>query len=258
MRRYGLIGYPLSHSFSQRYFSDKFGREGIRDCLYSNFSLPAIGELSSVLADPTLCGLNVTIPYKEQVMPFLHTRTAVVEEIGACNCIRIEAGRLTGYNTDVVGFERSLVRQLAPHHRQALVLGTGGASKAGEYVLRKLGIGYRRVSRSPGRGYTAPGHTDRGHNDYEGDLGYDQVDAGVMTESTLIINTTPLGMYPLVDEYPPLPYEALTSRHYLFDLIYNPARTLFLLQGEARGATVGNGQEMLILQAEESWRIWNS
>ncbi len=244
MRRYGLIGYPLTHSFSQRYFSEKFGREGIRDCLYSNFSLPAIGELSSVLADPTLCGLNVTIPYKEQVMPFLHTRSAVVEEIGACNCIRIEAGRLTGYNTDVVGFEQSLVRQLAPHHRQALVLGTGGASKAAEYVLRKLGIGYRLVSRRP-RPDTP-------------DMGYDQVDTRVMTESTLIINATPLGMYPLVDECPPLPYEALTSRHYLFDLIYNPARTLFLRQGEGRGATVENGQEMLILQAEESWRIWNA
>jgi len=248
MKRYGLIGYPLSHSFSQRYFTDKFEREGIRDCQYSNFSLPAIGALSSVLADTTLCGLNVTIPYKQQVMPFLNTLSAVVEEIGACNCIRIEAGRLTGYNTDVVGFERSLVRQLSPHHRMALVLGTGGASKAVEYVLRKLGIGYRRVSRSPG-----PEHKDGG-----GDLGYDQVDAGILAEALLIINTTPVGMYPRVDECPPLPYEALTSRHYLFDLIYNPERTLFLQKGEARGAAVENGQEMLILQAEESWRIWNS
>jgi shikimate dehydrogenase len=248
MRRYGLIGYPLSHSFSQRYFTEKFEREGIRDCAYSNYSLPEIGALQAVLTDPELCGLNVTIPYKEQVLPYLDARSAVVEEIGACNCIRMEAGRLTGYNTDVVGFERSLVMRLGAHHRQALVLGTGGASKAVEYVLRKLGIGYRMVSRRPGLV----------QHDNGRDIGYDQVDAGMMAEAMLIINTTPVGMYPRVDERPPLPYEGLTPRHYLFDLIYNPERTLFLQQGEARGAAVENGHEMLILQAEESWRIWNS
>jgi shikimate dehydrogenase len=244
MRRYGLIGYPLTHSFSQRYFTDKFEREGIRDCLYSNFSIVGIGDLSSVLADPELRGLNVTIPYKQQVIPFLHELSPVVEEIGACNCIRIDAGRLTGHNTDVVGFEQSLVRQLAPHHRRALVLGTGGASKAVEYVLRKKGIEYRLVTRRP--------------RPDTGDIGYEDIDAGMMGASTLIINTTPVGMYPRVEECPLLPYEALTSRHYLFDLIYNPARTLFLQEGEARGAAVENGQEMLILQAEESWSIWNS
>jgi shikimate dehydrogenase len=248
MRRYGLIGYPLSHSFSQRYFTEKFEREGIRDCTYSNFSLQEIGELSGVLADPLLCGLNVTIPYKQQVMAFLDAPSAVVEEIGACNCIRVVDGFLTGYNTDVVGFGQSLVPRLEPHHRQALVLGTGGAAKAVEYVLRKLGIGYRRVSRSPGPGL----------NDYGGDLGYGDVTAELLDSATLIINTTPVGMYPRVDECPPLPYEALTSRHYLYDLIYNPERTLFLRQGEARGAVVENGHEMLVLQAEESWRIWNS
>ncbi len=165
----------------------------------------------------------------------------MVEAIGACNCIRIENGVLTGHNTDVVGFEVSLLKKLAPHHRQALVLGTGGAAKAVEYVLRKLGISYQLVTRHPSGG---------------GAIGYAAVDAALLETSTLIINTTPLGMHPHVDECPPLPYAALTSRHYLFDLIYNPERTLFLQKGEERGAVVENGYEMLVLQAEESWRIW--
>jgi shikimate dehydrogenase len=242
MRRYGLIGYPLTHSFSQRFFTEKFFREGITDCSYSNFSLGSIGELPAVLADPELCGLNVTIPYKQEVIPFLDSLSPVVAEIGACNCIAIADGRRTGHNTDVVGFEQSLIPLLGSHHRRALVLGTGGASKAVEWVLRKLGIEYLLVSRRPG----------------EGIIGYGDVDAALLLSHTLVVNTTPLGMYPQVDVCPPLPYEALTPRHYLFDLIYNPARTLFLLKGEERGATVENGHEMLVLQAEESWRIWNS
>ncbi len=243
MRRYGLLGYPLTHSFSQRYFTEKWAREGIGDCSYSNFSLPDIGELPGVLADDSLCGLNVTIPYKEKVLAFLDERSAVVAKIGACNCIRIEGGRLTGHNTDVVGFEQALVKKLGDHHREALILGTGGAAKAVEYVLGKLGIGYRLVTRKP-----RPG---------TGDMSYAEVDASVLAAHTLIVNTTPLGMHPHVDEAPPLPYQALTSGHYLFDLIYNPSRTLFLQKGEERGAVVENGHEMLILQAEESWRIWN-
>ena len=244
MRRYGLIGYPLTHSFSQKYFTEKFEREGITDCTYSNFSLLQIGELTGVLADPELRGFNITIPYKQAVLDYLHYKNEVVAAIGACNCIRIEDGVLTGYNTDVVGFERSLVRHLAPHHRRALVLGTGGAAKAVEWVLQRLGIAYVSVTRRPRAG--------------SADMSYDDVTAEVLAESTLIINTTPLGMYPHVEECPPLPYEALTSRHYLFDLIYNPARTLFLRKGEERGAVVENGHDMLILQAEESWKIWNS
>jgi shikimate dehydrogenase len=243
MRRYGLIGYPLTHSFSQRYFTEKFQREGIMGCSYSTFSLPSIGELPGILAEPGLCGLNVTIPYKEQVLPFLGAKSPVVEAIGACNCIRIEDGVLTGHNTDVVGFEISLLKKLSGHHRQALILGTGGASKAVEYVLRKLGIGYQLVTRTP----SGPGM-----------IGYAEVDGLLLETHTLIINTTPLGMHPHVEESPPLPYEALTSRHYLFDLIYNPVRTLFLQKGEERGAVVENGWEMLILQAEESWRIWTA
>ncbi|HWB91969.1 MAG TPA: shikimate dehydrogenase [Puia sp.] len=244
MRRYGLIGYPLSHSFSQRYFTEKFHREGISDCSYTNFQLSSIDELPGVLADPELCGLNVTIPYKQQVIRFLDVLSPVVEAIGACNCIHIHEGVRTGYNTDVVGFEKSLVKKLDGHHRQALVLGTGGAAKAVEWVLQQLGILYRSVSRRP--------------RPDTGDLGYEDLDARLLASYTLIVNTTPVGMYPKTEEYPPLPYKALGPRHYLYDLIYNPARTLFLQKGEARGAIVENGHEMLMLQAEESWRIWNS
>ena len=244
MRRYGLIGYPLTHSFSQKYFTEKFGKEGIKDCTYSNFPIEGISALPAVLADGELCGLNVTIPYKEQVSEFLDERSPVVAAIGACNCIKIVAGRLTGHNTDVVGFEQSLLPKLGSHHRRALVLGTGGASKAVEYVLGKLGIDYRLVSRRPGV-------------DSE-ELGYAEIDAALLGEYTLIVNTTPLGMYPHVEEFPALPYEAVGPRHYFFDLVYNPARTLFLQKGEERGAVVENGHDMLIIQAEESWRIWNA
>jgi shikimate dehydrogenase len=243
MRRFGLIGYPLSHSFSQKYFTEKFQRQQISGCVYENYPLHDISELTAILQQHTdLNGLNVTIPYKEKVIPFLHHQSPVVQAIGACNCIRIEQGMLTGHNTDVTGFEDSLKEQLRPHHRKALVLGTGGAAKAVYYVLDKLGIAFVRVSRSAGDNDT---------------IAYDQVDAGLMRDHQLIINTTPLGMYPKTDECPPLPYDALTSLHYLFDLVYNPARTLFLQKGEERGAAVKNGADMLVIQAEESWRIWN-
>jgi shikimate dehydrogenase len=242
MKKYGLIGYPLTHSFSQRFFTEKFTNEKIAGHSYSNFPIASIEELPLVLADTELRGLNVTIPYKEQVLPFLHFENEVVREIRACNCIRIEAGKLYGFNTDVVGFEVSLAARLEPHHKQALVLGAGGAAKAVEYVLRKRGIGYRMVTRRP-----RPGSSD---------IGYEAVDAALLATHTLIINTTPLGMHPRVEDCPPLPYEALTPRHYLFDLIYNPVRTKFLLRGEERGAVVENGYDMLLLQAEESWRIW--
>lgn len=244
MKKYGLIGHPLSHSFSQQYFTEKFRREEMVDCIYSNFDIPSISALEVVLTDPELRGLNVTIPYKQDVLPFLDARSAVVAAIGACNCIKIDGGVRTGHNTDVVGFEQTLIMRLEGHHRRALILGTGGASKAVEWVLSKLGIDYRMVTRRSREG--------------SADLRYEQVDAALLGEYTLIVNTTPLGMYPRTEECPPLPYEALTPRHYLFDLIYNPARTLFLRKGEERGAVVENGQEMLVLQAEESWRIWNA
>jgi shikimate dehydrogenase len=268
IRKFGLIGFPLSHSFSQNYFTEKFRREQISDCSYTAFPLPGIDALPAILADESLCGLNVTIPYKEQVLDYLDERDEVVRSVGACNCIKIARGgggggdrgggvydagyRLHGYNTDVIGFERALVPKLRPHHDHALILGTGGAAKAVKYVLRRLGISYRFVSRDPGRA------DDRAHDRGDDRLSYREVDNALLSKYTLIINTTPMGMTPRVDEYPPLPYEAMGAGHYLFDLVYNPAKTLFLSKGEAQGAVIENGYEMLVIQAEESWSIWNA
>lgn len=242
MRQFGLIGYPLSHSFSKKYFTEKFEKEGLTGCSYENFPIPSIGDLPAVLQQqPALEGINVTIPYKEQVIPFLSGATAVVKEIKACNCIQVRDGQLYGHNTDVTGFEVSLRERLEPHHRNALILGTGGAAKAVEFVLKKLGLQYRYVSRKAGNET----------------LSYESVTTDVLAAHTLVVNTTPLGMYPDTEALPPLPYQALGSRHYLFDLVYNPSKTLFLQKGEAQGAVIKNGQDMLVIQAEESWKIWN-
>jgi len=244
MKRYGLIGYPLSHSFSQKYFTEKFQREQIADCVYENFPLADISEFPALIQQHTdLCGLNVTIPYKEKVIPFLTEQSDVVKATGACNCIKINNGRLSGYNTDVIGFENSLKPLLRPQHTKALVLGTGGAAKAVHYVLNKLGIAFTEVSRTPSKA---------------AQIAYDKIGKKEISEYLLIINTSPVGMYPKVDECPPLPYQFLTRQHYLYDLVYNPAKTLFLQKGEAQGAAVKNGHDMLIIQAEEGWRIWNS
>lgn len=243
LRTFGLIGFPLSHSFSQKYFTAKFEREGITGCSYSLFPLRSVDELFPLLqSHPGLEGLNVTIPYKKLVLPLLDT-IALPEGLEACNCIRIRDGKLTGYNTDCIGFEQSLLPLLQPHHRKAMVLGNGGAAEAVLYVLKKLGIATELVSRSIHGGST---------------LTYDGITETNMRECTLIINTTPLGMYPATDQCPRIPYHELTEAHLLYDLVYNPAKTLFMQQGEARGATLKNGEEMLVLQAEESWRIWNS
>jgi shikimate dehydrogenase len=243
VKKFGLIGYPLSHSFSQKYFTEKFRKENLHDCVYENFSLPEIQQISSVLiSEPELSGLNVTIPYKEQIVSFLHFKNAVVEKTGACNCIKIEGGKLYGYNTDVIGFEISLKKKLKEYHQHALILGTGGAAKGVEYVMRKLGIDYKLVSRKISSGNT---------------ISYHDLDESIIQSHTLIINTSPVGMFPNVDAYPAIPYHALTEKHYLFDLIYNPEKTIFLRKGEECGAMIKNGQEMLVIQAEESWRIWN-
>jgi shikimate dehydrogenase len=242
MKLFGLIGYPLSHSFSKKYFTEKFEKEGISDCRYELFSIAAIEELKNVLDQhPDLCGLNVTIPYKQQVLSFLDEADDVVGKIKACNCISIKQGKLKGYNTDVTGFERALKEKLQPKHTSALILGTGGAAKAVEFVLQKLGIGFNYVSRKS----TV--------NNYS----YEMLTPDIIADHLLIINTTPLGMYPAVNEAPPVPYETLTPGHYLFDLVYNPEKSLFLQKGEERGAAIKNGYEMLEIQAEESWRIWN-
>lgn len=242
LRLFGLIGYPLSHSFSKQYFTDKFRAEGISDSRYELFPIASIDGLGKILKEhPDLRGLNVTIPYKEEVLSYLTEKDQRVMEIGACNCIRIGNGILKGYNTDASGFEMSLKERLLPHHTRALVLGTGGAAKAVQFVLRNLGIRYKNVSRKP--------------SVYS--YSYEQVSPAVIAEYPLIINTTPLGMYPNLAEAAPLPYEALTPAHYLYDLVYNPAKTLFLQKAEERGAIIKNGQDMLIFQADESWRIWN-
>jgi shikimate dehydrogenase len=242
MRLFGLIGYPLSHSFSQVFFTEKFEKEDIKDCRYLNFPIASIEELRSVINEnPGLEGLNVTIPYKEQVLPYLDELSETVKEIGACNCIKIRQGKLYGFNTDVPGFEASFVKELKPHHKQALVLGTGGASKAVQYVLTKLAIPFKVVSRNP----------------INNEINYNSITADNIGDYPVIINTTPLGMQPVVHQSPSLPYSAISNKHYLFDLIYNPAKTVFLESGEKYGAVIKNGFEMLVNQAEESWKIWN-
>lgn len=244
MKTFGLIGYPLSHSFSQKYFTDKFIHSGIADMQYLNFPLKDIEEFPALINEhKDLAGLNVTLPYKEQVIPYLDSCNDIVEEVGACNCIKIIDGKLYGFNTDVEGFMIPLQRKLKPHHTRALVLGEGGASKAVTYALRILGITYLTVSR---RGQEAAGT-----------IQYYQINEEMMEEFTLIINTTPLGMFPNIEQAPQIPYHALTPRHYLFDLVYNPAKTLFLQSGEEKGADIENGLDMLTIQAEASWKIWN-
>jgi shikimate dehydrogenase len=243
MRLFGLIGYPLSHSFSQKYFEEKFKREKLTRCRYELFPINTIDELVEIVKKfPELEGLNVTIPYKQLVLRHLHTTKNIPDGLRACNCIKIEKGILNGYNTDVIGFEKSLQPLLKPWHKKALILGNGGATEAVIFILKKSDISFDIVSRSL--------HTNS-------TLCYKDLGEQVMKESLLIINTTPLGMYPQTDQYPDIPYEYITSKHLLYDLIYNPAKTLFLQKGEERGATIKNGEEMLVLQAEESWSIWN-
>jgi shikimate dehydrogenase len=242
MKRYGLIGRTLTHSFSQRYFARKFEEAGLTDHVYQNFELKTITDFPAIFTHfPDVKGVNVTIPYKEEVLRYLTTVSEVVKEIGACNCIRVKGNGLIGYNTDVVGFRQSLEPRLKPWHQKALVLGTGGAAKAIQYVLKELGIGYKMVSRQKA----------------EENITYEEVNASILEEYLLIINTTPLGMYPHVEGAPSLPYQLLTPRHFLFDSIYNPEKTTFLNKGEKMGAQICNGYEMLIGQAEESWRIWS-
>lgn len=243
MRLFGLIGHPLSHSFSKKYFTEKFDKLGLADCRYELFPLSTIDELPALLAsNPELEGLNVTIPYKKEVLKFLDD-SAVPDGLQACNCIRIEKGHLTGYNTDAIGFEKSIKPLLKPWHTHALVLGNGGAAEAVIYVLKKIGISFEVVSRSLHKGST---------------LTYDKLNKAIIEKNTVIVNTTPLGMYPKVESCPDIPYEFLTDQHLLYDLVYNPAETLFLQKGKQNGASIKNGEEMLILQAEESWTIWNS
>ena len=244
MRQFGLIGYPLSHSFSQKFFTEKFLKENIVNAHYANFPIPSIESFAALWKEhPNLEGLNVTIPYKKEVIAFLQHSSPVVESIKACNCIRKFNNELYGYNTDVIGFEKSLLPFLQSHHTHALILGTGGASAAVQWVLQKLNIQYQVVSRK---------------GNAVANLSYEQLTKSIIETHTLIINTSPLGMFPNVNEAPPIAYEGITAQHHLYDLVYNPTETLFMKNGLAKGATVQNGLAMLHIQAEESWAIWNA
>ncbi len=248
-RIYGLIGFPLTHSFSQSYFNRKFAAEGI-NAEYVNFEIADIGDLMEVFAaNAMLSGLNVTIPYKEQVMPYMDSLDEVAAEVGAVNVIKIIRGdgtadnefKLKGYNSDVIGFGDSIAPLITPMRKRALVLGTGGASKAVMYALRRLGVTPQPVSRTKS----------------EGVMGYDDLTEDVMKSHKIVVNTTPVGMYPHTDECPDIPYDLLDGDSLCYDLIYNPDMTLFMQRAQQHGAEVKNGLEMLLLQAFASWRIWN-
>lgn len=245
---YGLIGYPLGHSFSRDYFNKKFETEDI-NAEYVNFEIPTIEEFPSVVArNPNLTGLNVTIPYKEKVIPLLDALDSTAEAIGAVNVIKVirnsrgQISKLKGYNSDVIGFMDSIRDLLRPYHKKALVLGTGGASKAVSYGLRQLGVEPTFVSRTKAEGrYTYHGIS---------------LNPEIISEHTVIVNTTPLGMYPNVDKYPDLPYDYITREHLCYDLLYNPDTTMFMRKCAEHGATTKNGLEMLLMQAFAAWNIW--
>ena len=245
MDKYGLIGYPLGHSFSINYFNKNFENENI-DAQYINFEIPTIDALPEVLAtNPELRGLNVTIPYKEKVISFLDSVSPEARAIGAINVIKVEhKGNetiLKGYNSDVIGFTKSIAPLLKRHNKKALILGTGGASKAIDYGLKSLGLETVKVSR-----YERPGT-----------IQYSKITPEIIKEYNVIVNCTPCGMYPNIEECPELPYEAMTEKNILYDLIYNPDQTKFMKLGAKQGATVKNGLEMLLLQAFASWEFWN-
>lgn len=243
-RLFGLIGFPLIQSFSKKYFDKKFEREGLTNCRFQNFPIPSIDSfLPDVInANTALQGIAVTIPYKRQVLSFLDDRTNIPAELDACNCIRVRNGKLEGHNTDAKGFEESLKPLLSPAHRKAIILGSGGAAQAIRYSLNNLQIENVTVSRTAS----------------EDLLTYSDLDQGMMMDHKLIINTTPAGMFPDVEGYPDIPYHLLTSEHLLYDVVYNPVVTEFMKRGLKMGSCAVNGEEMLAIQAEENWRIWNS
>ncbi|GAB1360633.1 shikimate dehydrogenase [Porphyromonadaceae bacterium] len=246
MTQYGLIGFPLRHSFSMGYFNEKFANEGI-NAEYVNFELPSIDAFPDLIKENIkLNGLNVTIPYKEKVIKYLNEMDATAKAVGAVNVIKFikdKKGevRLKGYNCDVIGFQRSIDYMLENHHQGALILGAGGAAKAAYYVLKQLGLDVKMVSRNKG----------------EAHLTYSELNEAIMNFHQVIVNATPVGMFPNVDACPDIPYHLLTKRHILYDMLYNPNVTEFMKRGKERGATVKNGLEMLLLQADASWEVWN-
>jgi len=247
-RIFGLIGFPLGHSWSKKYFTKKFRTENIHDARYELFPLKQVAELNTLLrSHPQILGLNVTIPYKSSVMPLLTSLDAVANAVGAVNVIKIrKAGadfETKGYNTDVAGFKQSIMPLMRTHHKVAMILGTGGAAKAAAWVFAELGIDYVFISRNPNA---------------ERQIGYDVLTKDIFEQATIIVNATSSGMKPNVSQSPPIPYNFIGPRHILFDMIYNPLLTAFLRQGIKQGAVVKNGLEMLHIQAEEAWKIWNS
>ena len=242
-KTYGLVGKSISYSFSEKYFTEKFKKNKIQNCTYKNFDLNNIKDLVSILKENDLKGLNITIPYKEQVLSYLDEIEDNAKLIGAINTIKINKDKtLTGYNTDFIGFINTLRPHINSNCKKALILGTGGASKAIEYGLKKLNIESKKVSR----------------NKKKGDLTYLEIDSDLIKEYQIIINTTPLGTYPDIENYPDIPYKYLTKKHICYDLIYNPDETKFLRKSKKKGAITVNGLRMLEIQAEESWKIWNN
>jgi len=242
-KTYGLVGKSISYSFSEKYFTEKFKKNKIQNCTYKNFDLNNIKDLVSILKENDLKGLNITIPYKEQVLSYLDEIEDNAKLIGAINTIKINKDKtLTGYNTDFIGFINTLRPYINSNCKKALILGTGGASKAIEYGLKKLNIESKKISR----------------NKKKGDLTYLEIDSDLIKEYQIIINTTPLGTYPDIENYPDIPYKYLTKKHICYDLIYNPDETKFLRKSKKKGAITVNGLRMLEIQAEESWKIWNN
>lgn len=246
MKQLGLIGYPLGHSFSKKYYLEKFRNEGIKNIDYDLYPLSTIEEFPSLyLNNPEFYGVNVTIPYKQDVMQYLTELSEEAKEIAAVNCIQIrhetDGVKLKGFNTDAYGFEKSLEPLLKPNHSKALIFGNGGATKAVAYSLKKLGIDFKIVSRAK----------------TEDNLSYEDLTEELIQNTPLLINCTPLGTFPKTEECPAMPYHAISSEHLLYDLIYNPEETLFLKKGKEKGAAIKNGYEMLVLQAEKNWEIWN-
>ncbi len=238
MKKFGLIGKNIAYSFSESYFNDKFRKESILDSAYQLFDLKSISEIDELFQLENLKGFNVTIPYKEEIISYLDELNPEAEKIGAVNCVKIQNNKKIGFNTDAVGFENSLKPLLEKHHQKALILGDGGAAKAVKFALTKLDIEFKSVTR-------------------KGELKFSDLNQEIISTHQLIINCTPVGTFPDLETSPDIPYEFLTDSHLLYDLIYNPEKTKFLQLGETQGAKIKNGYEMLVLQAEKSWEIWN-
>jgi len=242
MRQFGLIGRNISYSFSQSYFTEKFKNENIVDCIYNVFDLKEIEEVEKVFNTENLVGFNVTIPYKQEIIPYLDELSAEAKAIGAVNTVLIKDGKRIGHNTDCYGFHHSILPLLQQNHTKALVLGNGGAAKAVFYILNLLNIDFKIVARNP----------------TENQLSYEEIDENTLNDYPIIINCSPVGTFPSIEKSPLLPYQFISAKHLLYDLIYNPPLTKFLEFGQKKGAIVKNGHEMLILQAEKAWKIWNN